>query len=170
LESKRRARTIERHPVGAESDDGHNPRPMSPNLARQPSPPRAQLVLVQFSGRRGCPRDEIRDTTAKVEKFLLLPWEEPPRGEPCREQGRPETVAWPGKVMTGRRCVETWIDTAEKDGSCIARRASIIGCWLVRSHPSNGRSRSTVTTITTANPIVNATAAGERRVFDNPAW
>jgi hypothetical protein len=53
-------------------------------------------------------------------------------------------------------------------GSVIPCRASMSACWLVRSRPSYGRSRSTIKTSTSAKQKATAMAAGDRRVLDRP--
>jgi hypothetical protein len=115
LESDGCARPIERGAIGANPDYGNTPGAKPVDLPLEPPPTAAKLRVRELRSRRGGTGYQVGDADSLLEQKLLLRGVEQSPREAGAIQGGPESVAGPGKVMTGCRGVETGIDAAEEN-------------------------------------------------------
>lgn len=114
LLAETRLRSIKSGPVRPDSDNCNEARPIASNLSLEPSSSRTQLAVVELGSSHRGARDEIGDAATEREKFALLRRLEPSRCETGRVQGRPEAIAGPREMVSGRRGVQAGVDADEQ--------------------------------------------------------
>src|SRR5688572_21982256 len=115
LPSQARSRTLKRGSKCTDTKHGEPSRAKRTDLPLQHCQTFDELCFAQLGRGGGGAPDEVGEPTAPFGQQMVLVRPEQPAGKSARVQRWPEPVSWTGKVMTGRRRVETRIDPAEDD-------------------------------------------------------
>ncbi len=115
LQTHRRFRSIECRAIGADADDGEEPRCVAFHFAREDPAAFDELFARQLVGGGGGAGDDVGDADAEVQELALLRGREEARREAGAMERGPEAVAGSSEMLLDGSGVEAGIDAAEED-------------------------------------------------------
>jgi len=116
LLSDQRVRSAKRRAIGLEAEHGDAARLQSPDLHLERVGTSPQLLLVELTGRRRHPVDQVRDADAERGQSALLRRRKDMIGEPSCMQYLPKSVSRAGEMLAQLTRESPRIDAAKENG------------------------------------------------------